>query len=94
MALQPDPVAVEEAGAAGRVAAAPAAFGRDAEVGDEPRRGRDSALVAVAVVVVDDAEIVVAALGQSDVREQLEAATGERDSALEGDWRGRTGGGS
>ena len=34
LAFQRDAVVVEEAGRAGRVAAAPAALGRDAEVGD------------------------------------------------------------
>ena len=46
LALERNAVAVEEAGGAGRVAAAPAALGRDAEVGDGPRRGRDAAPVA------------------------------------------------
>ena len=65
-ALQGDAVAVEEAGGAGRVAAAPAALGRDAEVGDSPRRGRDAAPVAVAIVVVDESEKKVAALGEAE----------------------------
>ena len=59
-------MAVEEAGGAGRVAAAPAALGRDAEVGDSPRRGRDAAPVAVAIVVVDESEKKVAALGEAE----------------------------
>ena len=43
---------------------APAAFGRDAEVGDGLRRSRDAVPpVAVVFVVVDDAEVEVAALG-------------------------------
>ena len=63
-------MAVEQAGGAGRVAAAPAAFGGDAEIGHGLRRGGDAAPVAVAVVVVNDAEIELAAFGQIQVGER------------------------
>ena len=47
------------------VSAAPAALGGDAEVGNGFRRGRDAALFAVAIIVVDDTEIEIAACGQA-----------------------------
>ena len=61
-----DPVAVEQTGRAGRVAAAPAAFGGDAEVGNRLGRGGNAAAVAVTVVMIDDGDIEVASLRQGD----------------------------
>ena len=66
LVVQRDAVAVEEAGGARRVAPALAALGFDAEVGNGLPRGRDAALVDIAIVVLDDAALEIAGLSQAE----------------------------